>query len=112
MPDIGIYAARFTEELLRQMPGDVNVQLLAIESTLRDRDDPRAALTRLTDLHVPSDDARLQVRKGMLAAEVYRTLGSTDSASAVIDELRRRYRDNPRIQAMLDRMAQRGNRAP
>lgn len=100
-------AARFTEELARQMPGDVTVRLLAIESTLRDRDDPRTALATLTAMPVPADDARLQVRKGMLTAEVYDSLGAVDSARAVIDELRSRYRDNPRIQAMLERMSQR-----
>ena len=96
-------AARFTEELARQMPGDAGVQLLEVESNLRDRNDPRTALATLTATRVPEDDARLQVRKGMLAAEAYPARGAADSAQAVIATLTRRYRDNPRVQAMLER---------
>ncbi len=98
-------AARFTEELARQMPGDPGVRLLAIESMTKDRDDPRAALAALATVEVPTDDVQLQLRKGVLAAEAFQALGANDSAQAVIAGLRERYRDNPRVQATLDRMS-------
>ena len=100
-------AARFTEELARQMPADMGVRLLAIESMIEDRDDPRAALVTLAGSEFPANDVRLQVRKGMLVAEAYQALGAADSAQSVIAELKGRYRDDPRVQAMLERMAQR-----
>jgi len=98
-------AARLTDELQRQMPDDPNVAFLGVESLLEDRADPRGALVALVAIRPPADDWRLQLREATLAARAYRALGATDSSQAVLDELRRRFPDHPRIRAALERMA-------
>ncbi len=97
-------AARLTDELLRQMPEDATVRFLAVESTLRDRSDARAALLALADVQVAEEDWRLQLRRTSLTVDAYRALGAPDSARAAIDDLRRRFPDHPRIKSALERM--------
>lgn len=98
-------AARLSDELLRQMPDDPNVRFLAVESMIRDRDDPRAALDALPAVETPPDDWRLDLRRGMLTAEAYRALGVPDSATNVIAGLKERFKTNLRASAALERMA-------
>jgi uncharacterized membrane protein len=97
-------AARLTDELMRQMPADPGVKFLGIESLIRDREDPRAALVTLAMMDVPADDRRLQIRKGMLTIQAYRAAGIADSAQATIEEMMRRYPNDPRIRAALERL--------
>lgn len=97
-------AARLTDELMRQMPADPGVKFLGVESLIKDREDPRAALATLATMDVPGDDRRLQVRKGMLTIQAYRAAGMSDSAQATIEGLKRRYPNDPRIKAALERM--------
>lgn len=97
-------AARLTDELLRQMPGDPDVRFLAIESKLRDRDDARGALADLAAL--PSgDNTRLESRRTTLIVESYRALGAMDSASATIADLQRRFPDDRRVQQTVARLS-------
>lgn len=97
-------AARLTDELMRQMPTDAGVKFLGVESLIRDREDPRAALATLATMDVPADDRRLQIRKGILTIQAYRAAGIADSAQATIEELKRRYPNDPRIKAALERL--------
>jgi uncharacterized membrane protein len=96
-------AARLTDELMRQMPDDPTVRFLGVESQIKDRSEPRAALVTLVAMDVPADDVRLQTRKAMLSADAYRALGAPDSASAMLQGLLERYPDNPRVKAMVER---------
>jgi hypothetical protein len=97
-------AARLADELVRQMPDDPGVRLLGVESLIRDREDPGAALASLASLELPADDRRLAVRRGILTVEAYRAAGLADSAQATIDDLMRRYPDDPRLAAALERL--------
>src|SRR6185369_1086157 len=62
-------AARLTDELLRMQPDDPAVRFLAIESKLRDRNDPQGALNDLAQMQVAPDDPRLATRHGILRAQ-------------------------------------------
>lgn len=98
-------AGRLTDELMLQMPGDAGVKFLGIESRIKDREDARGALVALAAIDVPGDDVRLNLRKALLIAEAYQAVGAADSAQAMLDELRLRFPDNPRVKAALERMS-------
>jgi uncharacterized membrane protein len=85
-------AALFTQ-LEREFPNDTTVRMLAIESLLRDRDEPRAALTALARFPASPDDRRLQLRIGYLKADAYVAAGKPDSARVVLEKLRSSYPD-------------------
>jgi uncharacterized membrane protein len=88
-------AQRLTEELVRQAPNDPGVTMLSIESVIRDRKDPHAALTALAALTVPEDNPRLAIQKGLMQSEALAAAGQKDSARAVLEDLRQRF---PRAQ--------------
>jgi uncharacterized membrane protein len=88
-------AQRLTGELVRQVPNDPSVTMLSIESLLRDRQDPQAALAALAALSVPEDNPRVAIQKGMLQSEALAAAGQKDSARAVLEELQKRF---PRAQ--------------
>src|SRR5262245_44316482 len=96
-------AARLTDELVLQMPDDATVRFLGVESRIKDRGEPRAALVTLAAMDVPADDVRLQMRKAALAADAYRALGAPDSATAMLQALAARFPDNPRVKQMVER---------
>ncbi len=98
-------AAGLIDELARRSPNDTAVQLLHIESQLRDRQDAKGALAALGALHPAPDNPRLVLRVGMLTADTYVALGQTDSARAV---LRRLVAQFPMFQRLKDRLAQLG----
>jgi uncharacterized membrane protein len=98
-------AARLTDELMRQTPADAGARFLGVESLIRDREDPRAALATLATMDVPADDRRLQVRKGMLTVQAYRAAGFNDSAKSTIEGLKQRYPNDPRLEAALKRLS-------
>ena len=108
----GEEAARLVAEMERQMPGDQGVQLMAVESRLRDRRDARGALARLDSIVVPADSQRLVTREMLLTADAWTALGSTDSARAVLEALRQRYPDNARVQSSVSQALQRLDSAP
>lgn len=98
-------AAALIEQLARREPGDTSLRLLRIESLLRDRKDPQAALAELQRLAPPKDNPRLRLRVDMLAADAYEAAGMTDSARAV---LRRLVQDFPNFQRLRDRLSKLG----
>jgi uncharacterized membrane protein len=103
-------AARLTDELVRQMPEDPGTRFLGVESLILDHEDPRAALAALATMEVPADDARLQIRKGMLTVQAYTAAGLADSAQATIEDLKRRYPNDRRVASALERMTKAGRR--
>src|SRR5262245_20476396 len=92
-----------TDELMLQMPDDPTVRFVGVESRIKDRGEPRAALVTLATMDVPADDVRLQMRKAMLSADAYRALGVPDSATAMLQGLAARFPDNPRVKQMVER---------
>lgn len=95
-------AARLTEELALQAPSDPNVQMLAVESMIKDRDNPRAGLAALSSMPVPADNPRFAVQKGLLVSDAYVQLGQPDSARAILQELARQF---PTSRSLADALA-------
>lgn len=86
-------AAALFAQLEREFPTDTTVRLLAIESLMRDRDNPRAALAALARFPAGPDDRRLQLRIGYLKADAYVAGGKPDSARVVLERLGNAYPD-------------------
>lgn len=98
-------AAGLIDELARRSPGDTGIELLRIESQLRDRQDAAGALAALNGIHVPANNFRQQIRAGMIAVDAYVALGRSDSARAVLQRLITQF---PMFQRLKDRLAQLG----
>ena len=98
-------AAELIDLLSRRSPGDTAIELLRIESLLRDRGDAPGALAALHSLQLPADNPRLQVRAGLLEVDAYVAANQPDSARAV---LRRLVTQFPASQRLKDRLAQLG----
>ena len=97
-------AARLTDELLRLQPDDPTVRLLAVESKLRDRNDPQGALNDLALFQVPPDDARLAPRHGILLAQALQAARQTDSARAVLTALAQRFPQSQGVKNALQQL--------
>jgi uncharacterized membrane protein len=95
-------AARLTDELTRQVPNDPAVTFLAIESRIRDRNDPQGALADLATMRIPQDTPRLVIRHGMLTADALKAAGMVDSARAVLAALAARYPENRGLQQAVE----------
>lgn len=98
----GEAAAALIADMARRHPTDTAVMLLAIESTLRDRKDPVAALAALDTFTPPADNRRLVLGAGTLRVDALAAAGQSDSARAVLETLMRAIPDNPRLTAKLD----------
>ncbi|MDZ4862520.1 MAG: DUF2231 domain-containing protein [Gemmatimonadota bacterium] len=98
-------AARLTEEMHRQAPQDFSVALLGVQSLLTDRKDPLGALTALSSLSPPADDARANVRVGLLRSEVFVALSQPDSARAVLIALSQKYPESRWVAEALKKLA-------
>lgn len=94
-------AARLTEELARQMPGDLTVALLAARSLLVDRHDPAAAMALLNGLSIPADNPRMVMQAAVVRSEAWVALGQADSARAVLQAVAQQYPDNPQVQRVI-----------
>ena len=92
-------AARLFTELAARVPNDSYVQLLVAESTLKDRNDPAAAMSQIRAVHVDPNDGRTVIRQGMLLGEAYAAAGFHDSARAVLTKLKA---DIPRAARLVD----------
>lgn len=97
-------AARLVDELVRRMPGDTSVALLAVESRLKDRKDPQGALTDLAAMTIPADDARLVIRHGVLTAEALAAAGMGDSAKALLATLQQKFPDSRSVRQAMGAM--------
>ena len=99
-------AAETFELMLRRFPNDPNVQLLAIESLIRDRRDGEAALDALRQLRPPSDDRDAAVQFGLLRAAAYVAAGHSDSARSVLEGMLQQFPDNRQISQKLEEIGQ------
>jgi uncharacterized membrane protein len=94
-------AGRLTDELLRLRPADPAVKMLAIQSLLQDKNDPRGALDALAQMPLAaSGPMRTQVP--MMRARAYMKLGQKDSARAEMTPLKDQIATNPRLKAFAD----------
>ena len=98
----GDEAGALIAEIARRYPADTTVILMAIESTLRDRHDPAAALAALNAFQPPAGDRRLVFGTAMLRADAFNAAGQKDSARATLERLLKDAPDNPRLKAKLD----------
>jgi uncharacterized membrane protein len=96
-------AAARIDELQRMMPADTGVRILRIQSLVRDRKDPAAALAALDSLAVTPSNRRLYMQKTMLQAEALDLAGQRDSARAVLTDLKK---DIPQAARRVDAMLQ------
>ena len=94
-------AARLTEELARQMPGDLGVQLMAARSMLIDRHEPAAAMAALNGLSIPADNPRAALQAGILRSDIFVAMGQPDSARAALNQLTQQFPDNPMVQRVV-----------
>lgn len=98
-------AATRIDELQRMMPADTGVRILRIQSQVRDRKDPAAALAALDSLAVPPSNRRLYMQKTMLQAEALDLGGQRDSARALLTALKKEIPQAARrVDAMLEDM--------
>jgi uncharacterized membrane protein len=95
-------AARLTDELLRQRPQDPAVALLAVQSLIRDRHDPVAALATLDTLRQPEGNRRWDQQVGLLRSEALVAAGQPDSARAVLTALAKKYPESRGVKRALE----------
>jgi uncharacterized membrane protein len=93
----GAAAARLTDELALQMPGDLSVRLLQIESRLTDRGDAAGALAMLDSLVVPDSVPRMRLMTGALRVEALAAAGQGDSARALLGRLKAEFPQSRRV---------------
>jgi uncharacterized membrane protein len=98
-------AAAIIEEAARRFPDDPEVQVLAGESLLVDRNDATAALASLDRVGVPDGNRALRLRHGMLRAEALAKAGQHDAALAVVQALADAFPDSVRLKEQLTRLA-------
>ena len=91
-------------ELARRDPGNVEVQLVAAQSLMTDRKDPRAALAALDRIAVPDSEPLTKLRVAFTRADVYLAAGMKDSARAVLEKLVAQNPGNPSIRQRLERL--------
>lgn len=84
-------AATLFAELGKEYPADTTVQLLAAESQLRDRNDPRGALASLARLRAAPGNRFLAVRVAFLKADAYLAAGKPDSARVTLEAVATAY---------------------
>jgi uncharacterized membrane protein len=88
-------------DLARRHPSDPEVQLVAAQSLMQDRKDPRAALALLDKIVVP-DTSRMKARIGSVKADAFIAAGMADSARALLTRLVAQFPTNTRLK---DRLA-------
>ena len=99
-------AADLTELAAKRFPNDPEVQMLAAESLLRDRNDPASALATLERVGVENQDRRLRLRRGMTMADAFERLGDKQRSHATLEGLHAEFPDSDRVRrrlAALDR---------
>lgn len=94
-------AARLADQLQSMMPGDISARMLRIQSMVRDRKDPRGALSALDSIAVSPANSRLRFQKAMLQAEAFDSAGMPDSARAVLTALKK---DAPQLGPRIDQV--------
>jgi uncharacterized membrane protein len=90
-----------------RFPDHLEVQLVLAEFQLEDKQEASLALQTLGRLTVPSDDAALRLRHGILTVDALLALDRQDEARAKLEQVRREAPDNGLVRARLQRLAPR-----
>ena len=97
----GEAAGALFEQMGRLRPADFSVQLLAVESLLRDRNDVASARQAVESLNAP--DERSKRSQALLKVDILATAGHRDSARAILEPVIAALpAPNARLQAKLD----------
>ena len=99
-------AAALIDTALRTFPDNLEVQLLAAESTLLDRKDPAATLAALDALAIPKEDSRMLVRVGMLKADALQAGGQGAEARSTLMALQSQFPNNQGLKRRLEELGQ------
>jgi uncharacterized membrane protein len=97
-----VEAARLIDEMALRFSADTNVRFLRVESLLRDREDPAAAMAALEAITMMSSDARNGARRANLRADIFLATGLPDSAKATLDAAIAAFPQNVRLKARRD----------
>lgn len=97
-------AAQLIDQALRRFPADTEIQLLAAESALLDRQDPAGATAMLARISVDPGNRFLRMRHGTLQVDALEALGQHDAAVAAMQTLASAFPTNPRLQQRLAQM--------
>ena len=95
-------AAALVAQLAARYPSDQAIQLMRVESLLRDRNDPGAARTALEALTPAAGDPRAQRPIDMLKADILIAAGQRDSARTLVERLLKQMPNNARLRSKLD----------
>jgi uncharacterized membrane protein len=99
-------AAALIDTAVRTFPDNLEVRLLAAESTLLDRKDPAAALAALDALTIPKEQSRLLLRLGTLKAEALQASGQTEEARSTLMDLQSQFPNNQGLKRRLEELGQ------
>ena len=102
-------AAGLFAQAARQFPGDMEVQLAAAESQLRDRRDPQGAIEQLRHMMPPTDNRVLRIRYGMLLADALDAGGQRAAAIATLQQLQSAFPNLPRIRQRIEELQRVGS---
>jgi uncharacterized membrane protein len=94
-------AAALLAQAAERFPGNAEVQLVAAQSLLVDRQDATAALAALKEIAIPREDRDLRVRHTLLTADALEAAEQQDGAVAVLQGLLTDFPDETRLQQRL-----------
>ena len=97
-----VEAARLVEEMGARFGSDTTVRFLMVESLLKERENPAAAMAALDVISVGADDARLGARQANLRTDIFLAMGLADSAKATLDAAIGAFPQNPRLKTRRD----------
>lgn len=95
-------AALLIAQLAARYPDNQAVQIMGVESLLRDSKDPIAARAAVERLHPSDADVRSQRAIAMLKADILVAAGHRDSARTIVEDLVKQLPTNARYKAKLD----------
>ncbi len=99
-------AAALIDMVALRFPDHLELQLAQVESTINDRKAPQDALRRLDGIRVPTEDARMRVRAGLLRASALAASGDVTAARQVVETLKSEFPTNTQVQRRLSELAQ------
>jgi len=96
-------AAALIDAAAARFPAEPSVRLLAAESLLVDRKDPRAALEAIAAVTVSDDDRSLRIQKAQLTADGHLAVKEPNQALAALEQAAKAFPD-PGLQQRIDRV--------
>jgi hypothetical protein len=97
-------SARLVEEMAARFPESVEVQLLAVESLLLDREDGRGAVDALGTIRIDAADERMTLRRQLHMFDAFMMLGVPDSAGLALEGVPERYQQSGAVTQRRERL--------